>query len=242
MKKNNLLLVAVFVSGAVLGAFLLSVWMGRSSQELAVPAAAPEQLAAAPLLSTDELKVAALPQDTLPADPAPEVKRAVDLPSQLVRSELPEGVVAPVPAATSAPAEPGQAGGKPGVVLSDGQNTVVLGAQRPAQRAADGSAITLIEAPVAYRRIQNLSDYKAFKRTARGSYPAADFTREEVIVLESASNLPDNMFEIVDILPGEETVKILYRVNVFGLAEKVNTHSAKKIVKSQKPLVLEQVL
>ena len=128
------------------------------------------------------------------------------------------------------------------VVLSDEQKSVVLNARQPAQRAADGSNLTLIEAPVSVKRIKTLDEYKAFKTQARGSYPTADFAKEEVVVLESVSNLPDKVFEIVDIAPEGGNLKVRYRVNVFGLDKKINTHSAQKIDKSSLPIILEQVL
>ena len=119
---------------------------------------------------------------------------------------------------------------------------MVLNSQKPAQRAADGTSITLIDAPVQIKRIKTLEGYKAFKRTALGSYPTADFAKEEVVVLESQSNLPDKVFEIVSIEPDGNDLKLRYRVNVFGLDKKTNTHSAQKISKTTKNIVLEQVL
>ncbi len=164
-------------------------------------------------------------------------KSSDELPSQLVRSDLPQEILLGHMAISKSAEE------KPsGVVLSDDQETIVLNSKLPAQQVADGSGRTLIEAPVAVKRIQSLDQYKAFKTQARGSYPTADFAKEEVIVLESASNLPDNVFEIVKIAPEGENLKLFYRVNVLGLGEKINTHSAQKINKSSLPIILEQVL
>ena len=163
-------------------------------------------------------------------------KSSAEIPSQLVRSDLPKDIVLGGEAATQAEEKPS------GIVLSDGQNTVVLNSQKPAQRATDGTSITMIEAPVSIKRIQTLDDYKAFKRVALGSYPTADFAKEEVVVLESQSNLPDKVFEIVSIEPDGSNLKLRYRVNVFGLDKKTNTHSAQKISKTSKNIVLEQVL
>ena len=174
-------------------------------------------------------------QEAEPADNSP--KSSAELPSQLVRSDLPKDIIlGGEPASTKAEEK------SSGVVLSDGQNTVVLNSQKPAQRAADGTSITLIDAPVQIKRIKTLEGYKAFKRTALGSYPTADFAKEEVVVLESQSNLPDKVFEIVSIEPDGNDLKLRYRVNVFGLDKKTNTHSAQKISKTTKNIVLEQVL
>lgn len=183
------------------------------------------------------LQEGSLPQDVQEVAETDMLKSSAELPSQLVRAQLPDdillGVHVDAPQETDKPV---------GVILSDGQNTVVLNSQKPAQRVADGSSITMIEAPVSVKRIKTLDAYKEFKKVARGSYPTADFAKEEVVVLESASNLPDKVFEIVSIEPAGENVKLQYRVNVFGLDKKTNTHSAQKISKTKLPIVLEQVL
>lgn len=185
------------------------------------------------------LEDAALPQDvTEVQDEQKRLHSASEIPSQLVRTDLPDDIVLGLkPQQPEGPEKPA------GIELNDAQNTVVLQAQKPANRVADNSSsITMIEAPVTVKRIQTLDGYKEFKHVARGSYPAADFSKEEVIVLESQSNLPDKAFEIVEIIPGEKEIKVLYRVNLFGLDKKTNTHSAQKISKSKLPAVLEQVL
>ena len=225
---------AVFLSGCVLGGAGMFMWQAAHTP---LAPSCPHPLAQVPL-PLARLEQAALPEDMQEANlPDNTPKSSQELPSQLVRSNLPEDIV------LGAPAEDLPQGEKPaGVVLSDGQNTVVLQSQRPPQRAADGTNITMIEAPLSLKRIQTLDEYKEFKRTARGSYPAADFDKEEVLVLESASNLPDKVFEIVDVEDtGSERV-LHYRVNVFGLGEKPNTHSALKVDKTAQPIVLEQVL
>jgi len=168
----------------------------------------------------------------------PTLKRSSELPSQLVHSELPKDMVLGLPNVSANTAEEKSAG----IVLTDDQETIVLNSRQPAQRAADGSNMTLIEAPVGVKRIKTLDAYKAFKTQARGSYPTADFAKEEVIVLESTSNLPDKVFEIVEIVPEGGNLKVRYRVNVLGLDKKINTHSAQKISKSSLPIILEQVL
>lgn len=194
-----------------------------------------------PELSLAQLKNATLPEGAQEVQTG-ALQSSAQLPSQLVRSDLPQDIdVAHSGAAAAQAAQPEEE--KPaGVVLSAQQDTLVLNAKQPVARASDGSNVTLIEAPVAVKRIQTLDQYKAFKTQARGSYPSADFAREEVIVLESASNLPDNVFEIVEIVPTEQNLKVSYRVNVFGLDKKTNTHSAQKIKKTSLPIILNQVL
>lgn len=233
MKKSKLILlwILTFAAGLVCGGGAMVLW--NNAHTPVTPRCVARDPGTQLLLA--QLEEAGLPDNLqeISADNTP--KSSNELPSQLVRSDLPEDVVL----GGEAPAE----NEKPsGVVLSDGQNTVVLNSQRPAQRAADGTSITMIEAPVAVKRIKTLDDYKAFKRTALGSYPAADFTNEEVVVLESQSNLPDKVFEIVSVEPDGDNLKLLYRVNVFGLDQKTNTHSAQKINKTKANIILEQVL
>lgn len=233
MKKSKLLLfwTLTFVAGLVCGGGMMTLWNNAHAP------VAPRCVARDPgtQLLLAQLEEAGLPDNMQEVAAENTPKSSSELPSQLVRSNLPADVVlgGEVLAESEKPS---------GVVLSDGQNTVVLNAQKPAQRAADGTSITMIEAPVAVKRIKTLDDYKAFKRTALGSYPAADFAKEEVVALESQSNLPDKVFEIVSMEPDGENLKLRYRVNVFGLDQKTNTHSAQKISKTSKNIVLEQVL
>ena len=100
----------------------------------------------------------------------------------------------------------------------------------------------MINAPVKARIIKSTADYKKFKQSARGEYPQADFNKQMVVVLESDSNLPDKVFEIKDVQAKDGHLWVFYRVNVFGLNKKINTHSAKAVQKSALPLTLKQVL
>lgn len=228
--KNNILLVLVFLSGAVFGGFIGGEYVKKHT-----PAPVPCVRHA----DGADLLLARLEQDGSPdGEQTIQPQSAAQLPSQLVRAELPADILLGVkPENASSPAKTS------GIVLDDTQTAVVLQAQKPAHRASDEqSSITLIEAPVKVKRIQSLDDYKQFKHTARGSYPTADFSKEEVFVLESESNLPDKAFEIVEIVPTESDIKVLYRVNLLGLDQKTNTHSAQKVAKMKLPVVLEQVL
>ena len=232
--KNNILLVLVFMSGAVFGGGGLYLWQASHPKELPLCAAR----SADTQLLLMQLEEAGLPDDVKAAqENGPALQKSDELPSQLVRAELPEDVVLGVQPATA------EEGEKPsGVVLDDAQTAVVLRAQKSAERAADNSSITLLEAPVTVKRIQTLDDYKAFKQQARGNYPQADFSKEEVLVLESQSNLPDKAFEIADVVQDRNSLTVLYRVNLFGLDQKTNTHSAVKVEKVTGPVILEQVL
>ena len=234
--KLALLWALTFITGAVVGGTCMGIFLQRTARTQVSCGAAQN--------GPDEWHLMQLEQASLPADvrevtPDNSPKSAADIPSQLVRSALPADVdVSLSGAAATTKTEEIPAG----IVLSSAQDTLVLNAKKPVQQASDGSSITMIEAPVSVKRIQTVDAYKAFKTKARGSYPTADFASEEVIVLESASNLPDNVFEIVEIVPSAENVKVMYRVNVFGLDKKTNTHSAQKIRKTSLPIIVSQVL
>ena len=232
--KNNILFILVFLSGAVFGGFVAG---GYVKMHTSKPAVCNARIEGTDLLLA-QLEQAGSPEDVkvLEDSPIAQPHSSSEIPSQLVRAELPKDIVLGVKAEQTPTERP------VGIVLDDQQSAVVLRAQKPAHRAADGSNKTLIEAPVDVKRIQTLDDYKQFKRVARGSYPIADFSKEEVWVLESQSNLPDKAFEIVEIIPTDTEIKLLYRVNLLGLDQKTNTHSAQKMTKTKLPIVLEQVL
>lgn len=110
----------------------------------------------------------------------------------------------------------------------------------PAQ--AEDSNITLIQIPVVSKLIKTQEDYKAFKRKARGKYPDVNFNKQMVVVLESANDMPDKVFEVVEVTPQDKQLTVAYRVNIFGLDKKTTTHAVAVLDKTDKPVVLKQVL
>ena len=110
------------------------------------------------------------------------------------------------------------------------------------QEEEQPSSIVMLSAPVEPLLIKTTAEYKEFKRRARGSYPSADFSKEQVLVLESTSNLPDKIFEIQDVQEKDGKWLVIYRVSVFGLDKKTNTHSAWVMKKKDLPLELKQVI
>ena len=104
------------------------------------------------------------------------------------------------------------------------------------------SKITMIAAPVKYFLIKNVDEYKTFKTRARGSFPTVDFAKQMLVVLESDSNLPDNVFDIVSAEEQDGQLQVTYRVNVFGLDKKINSHAVVPVNKTDKEIALKQVL
>ena len=106
----------------------------------------------------------------------------------------------------------------------------------------DGGQIVMIVAPVRWFAIRSLDEYKEFKKRARGGYPPVNFNKEMLIVLESDSNFPDNIFEIVSADKQDGALIVSYRVNVLGLSKKINSHSVLAVEKTSLPIELKQVL
>lgn len=124
-----------------------------------------------------------------------------------------------------------------------GEEVVSIGPQQNVEAKEDEeSKISLIAAPVKTFLIKNTDEYKLFKTRARGGYPEVDFGKKMLVVLESDSNLPDNIFEIVSAEIKDGQLVVAYRVNVFGLDKKTNTHTVWAVQKTELPIELKQVL
>lgn len=171
-----------------------------------------------------------------PAWPAPEEARPAaqlhiaDIAGVAPREEKPQD---DPPSALPAPAGP--------EVHLTGQEVIRL-PSRAAEAAPEDTHATMIVAPVRFMLIKNTEEYKAFKQRARGSYPAVDFDKQMLIALESDSNLPDAMFEIVSAAETDGQLLVEYRVNVLGLDKKVNSHSVLAVDKTPAAVELKQVL
>ena len=173
-----------------------------------------------------------------------ETPKDVQLPNQMIRAELAD-IAGIAPKEESLQQKDEQALRAP-VDLQLSGNEVVRLAAIPGENIAPGEEgaenITLIAAPVRYEVIHNTQEYKEFKRRARGSYPEVDFTKQMLLVLESDSNLPDKVFELVDAKAVDGNLQVTYRVNVFKLDEKINSHTVLPVAKTKDPIELKQVL
>ena len=245
--KINLSTLMLFLLTFVAGAALMHWWdMSEGQKDLVQMQAILKAQQTPQEILTADLQHAELAADVAETDTPPvSAQSASDLPSQRTPIHL-EGVSEiytrtnqgsqtfdPQTLMQKQSANPIELSNIAGKTPADTDN---------AKQAQMDTNITMIEVPVKARIIATLDDYKDFKRTARGSYPAADFDTEQVLVLESESNLPDKVFEIADVQITDNGVLVLYRVNIFGLDEKINTHSALKMAKTDLPVVLKQVL
>lgn len=246
MKKSTILWCLVVVAVACLSSVLTGVFYRKSAPSTTTQ----HQMALI------DLKEASLPEG------AEEIEQdaildAQALPSQLTKISLPDVQSVARPLEGESDVIAGKTGSSNEIVrraeekpapidLRDGRHTVVPldDADRIlAEESEDESGRVMIQAPVRYKLINTLDEYKNFKRTARGSYPEVNFSANRLLVLESDSDLPDNLFEIVDVTRTEDDkVLVTYRVNIIGLNERTNTHSVKVLKKSNREIQLKQVL
>ena len=179
---------------------------------------------------------------------APQMAAKLTVPSQLSKIDVPDvQTVLPRSGAEFMPNADEENAPTAALPVLDDSSRVAVGtaiqtATAPAQTVAADTKISMIEVPVEAVVIKSLDEYRDFKRRARGSYPEVDFEKQDVLVLESASNLPDKVFEIQTVADDNGKRIITYRVSVFGLDKKTNTHSVAVVDKSNLPLELKQVL
>ena len=180
----------------------------------------------------------------LPEDKVVVRKDGRDLPSQIVLTDLSEiaGVAPKESEENTSPEDSPKTPAPLDLQLTGSEVASVAPQTLPTGPMAEDSQISLIAAPVTYFLIKNTDEYKAFKKRARGGYPEVDFNKQALIVLESDSNLPDNVFELVTSEEKDGVLEVTYRVNVFRLDKKINSHTVLPIAKTQKPVELKQVL
>lgn len=233
--KTAILLLLAFWMGAA----VMHWWDGRRNTCEIADVKGGEDSASVWLL---DMQQAQAPRDVqeVKTDDTPQ---EITIPSQLSKIELDDvqKIITRSGAEFSAPENdtPAQASV---VDLQDVSYTRVIPVKAVKEGENTESKISMIEAPVNAKLISSLEEYREFKRQARGGYPEADFNKQQVLVLESASNLPDKAFEIVAVEEQDGKRQVVYRINVFGLDKKVNTHSVALVDKKDLPLELKQVL
>jgi hypothetical protein len=245
MKNSFFLTLFLMIASFLAGAICMRLWDGARLHTQAV-AENPRGVESASLLVMD-LKEGKLPEGIYEAEQAENVRNESDMPpSQLADVKI-EGFESVYVAEEKQPADPlaqmplPPQKADPVTIATTSTVVNVLPTARVPVNDEDESTITLIQLPVSVKTIKTQDEYKQFKRTARGQYPEVNFQKEMVIVLLSESNMPDNMLEIVKVTPLDDKLEVTYRVNVFGLDQKTNTHSVAVTEKSKKEIVLKQV-
>lgn len=235
--KKNLGLIGAFLLVFLAGSVTMRVWdsyQGSLQQNRPSVTSEAENTDSLLIVNMDE---ATTPEGVTEAEETPLVDDST-IPSQLSKIKL-EGI-SQIVSKTGTSVNGKSDDSSPVQLAGDGRAVIPTGTAQQAPET--DSKISMIEAPVQVKVIKTLADYKAFKRVARGSYPVANFAEDYVVVLESTSNLPDKVFEIQDIVSQDGKMVVLYRVNIFGLDGKINTHSAARIAKTDLPIELQQVL
>ncbi|MDR1123287.1 MAG: hypothetical protein LBL61_01485 [Elusimicrobiota bacterium] len=103
----------------------------------------------------------------------------------------------------------------------------------------DKSRFTMLIAPVKYHLVKEAATYAAFKKS--GAYPAVDFKKDMIILLESDGYLANGFFEIDSAEDGPEAITIDYKVNIIGSDERREAMAHVVLPKSGKEIILRQV-
>ncbi len=102
--------------------------------------------------------------------------------------------------------------------------------------------ITMIKAPAKYEVIKTAAEYMKVKDLLDTDFEKIDFSKDMLILVESAGNLNDGFFQIKNIEKMEEEIIVSYSFNIIGAKDRVGKISAQKTTKSDLPIVLQQVL
>lgn len=102
--------------------------------------------------------------------------------------------------------------------------------------------ISLIEVPAKYKLIKSEAEYKKIKDQLIAPPEKINFSKEMLIAIESSDQLSDSFFQIKDIQNNGKEIIVSYRFNFIGAKDRVDKISAQKTLKSNLPIVLQQVL
>ncbi len=102
--------------------------------------------------------------------------------------------------------------------------------------------ISMIQAPAKYKIIKDAKEYQKVKDTISLEEEKIDFSKEMLILLQSAGNLNDGFFQIKNIENNGKEIIVSYSFNIIGAKDRVDKISAQKTAQSSLPVVLQQVL
>ncbi|HOW90408.1 MAG TPA: hypothetical protein PL037_08995, partial [Elusimicrobiales bacterium] len=73
--------------------------------------------------------------------------------------------------------------------------------------AAGGGGVIMVTAPVDYQIFRSSASWNAFTASHKGHFPGIDFSKEQMLILVSVSDLPSGIFKIKSVQrSGKETV------------------------------------
>jgi hypothetical protein len=105
----------------------------------------------------------------------------------------------------------------------------------------DKTRFTMILAPAQYILIKDSAAYSVFKKKNKGDYPAVDFKKDMIIMLESDGILSNGFFEIAETEINEDSITVNYKLNLIGGSERGERAAYAVAPKSGKQIILKQV-
>jgi hypothetical protein len=85
-----------------------------------------------------------------------------------------------------------------------------------AQRYTGGKS--MITAPVDFQLFKSPETWKAFADSHAGRFPAADFSREQMLILVSVSELPSGIFKVAGVKKTAREAIVSYRVDPLAMS------------------------
>lgn len=79
-------------------------------------------------------------------------------------------------------------------------------------------AKTMISAPVDYQLFTSSETWRAFAISHKGYFPAADFSKERMLILVSVSDMPSGIFKITGLKKAPRETLVLYRVDPLAMS------------------------
>ncbi|MDR0953189.1 MAG: hypothetical protein LBM71_03245 [Elusimicrobiota bacterium] len=102
------------------------------------------------------------------------------------------------------------------------------------------SRFTMILAPVKYHLIKTAAQYSSFKKQHSGNYPAVNFKKDMILLLESDGQLSNGFFQIKTVSDKETEILVDYRVNIIGSDDRADAMAYQILPKSNKKITLTQ--
>lgn len=78
--------------------------------------------------------------------------------------------------------------------------------------------MNMISAPVDYQLFTSSESWGAFASSHKGNFPAADFSKERMLILVSVSDMPSGIFKITGIKKTPRKTLVLYRVDPLAMS------------------------
>jgi hypothetical protein len=91
---------------------------------------------------------------------------------------------------------------------------------RPGESAAPlhAGGKSLITAPVDFQLFKSSETWQAFTDSHKGRFPAADFSREQMLILVSVSELPSGIFKVAGVKKTAREAVVSYRVDPLAMS------------------------